>query len=138
MAQILTNFPHFAKTVITMDLLKGVLQKILRSNPNLGAGLHEAQILEHWANSVGPQIAKHAKAVQIKGSVLMVAVDHAIWKQELLANKNLALKKLNDHLLEVLGPATSGNTWITDLYILGAERKSSSPFAKAKKPPTKK
>ncbi len=101
-----------------MDLLKGVLQKILGASPDLKRGINEARILDLWPKAVGPQIAKHAIAVQVKGSILMVSVEHPVWKQELHANKRLALTKLNTALTEELGKPSKGENWIEDLFIL--------------------
>ena len=99
-----------------MDLLSRVLQKILNQNPSLKQGVNDARILEAWAPAVGETIAKHAQAVQVKNKTLIVEVDHPIWKQELLANKNLALQKLNAKISELFED-TTGKIWIDDLYL---------------------
>jgi predicted nucleic acid-binding Zn ribbon protein len=102
-----------------MDLINRVIQQILGSNQALKSGVQEARILDLWAPSVGEQISKHAKAVQLKDSTLFVVVDHPIWKQELLANKKLALSKFNQKITEELGaPPSTRDEWIQDLFLM--------------------
>ncbi len=122
-----------------MDILNQVLKRILGSNPTLKQGVMEARILELWPLSVGPQIAKHAKAVQLKGTTLFIAVDHSIWKQELHANKRLAITKLNEKLIEELGkPTGEKEVWIEDLFFLGSNPNASESQSKAFPRPRKK
>ena len=104
----------------SMDPLSRVLLKILNSNPDLKKGVHEARILELWAPAIGEQIAKHAKAVQVKGKILFLSVDHPIWKQELHSNKRLALQKFNTKLAEELGKPDGRETWIEEIFFLGS------------------
>lgn len=99
-----------------MDLLSRVLQKILSQNPALKSGVNDARILELWPLAVGEAIAKHTKAVQLKNKTMIVEVDHPIWKQELLANKAIALQKLNDKICETLG-SEKGTIWVDDLFL---------------------
>lgn len=99
-----------------MDLLSRVIKKILSQNPSLKQGVNDARILEAWAPAVGETIAKHTQAVQVKNKTLIVEVDHPIWKQELHANKKLALQKLNRKISEILED-TGETVWIEDLYL---------------------
>ena len=78
-----------------MDLLKGVLKRILQANPSLKGGVNEAQIFELWAPAVGEAIARHTYPVQLRDRTLMVSVDHPIWKKELHSNKLMVLSRLN-------------------------------------------
>ncbi len=99
-----------------MDLLNRVIKKILNQSPALKQGVDDARIIEAWAPAVGEAIAKHARAVQVKNKTLIVEVDHPIWKQELLANKALALQKLNAKLSEIFEDPTM-KIRIEDLYL---------------------
>ena len=103
-----------------MDLLEGVLKKILAKNQTLKQGLQDARLLEAWPVAVGDQLAKHSRAVQVKGRTLFIEVDHPIWKQELHSNKHLALMKLNTTLDEWMGKKSSAadGRWIEDLFLL--------------------
>ncbi len=123
---ILTNLSTFAKTEARMDSLHQVLKKILSSNPVLGKGMEEARLLELWPEGVGESIAKHSKAVQIKGTILFVSVEKPVWRQELHSNKALVLEKLNRCLRERLGAPRSGTLWISDIFFLGPQGASSS------------
>lgn len=78
-----------------MENLPRILLRLISQVPALKAGVQEAQILELWPKAVGPALAKHTKAFSIKNQTLMVEVDHPIWKQELHANKSLALQQMN-------------------------------------------
>ena len=111
-----------------MNLLNRVLQQILGSNPALKQGVTEARILELWSSSVGPQIAKHAKAVQVRDATLFLSVDHPIWKQELHSNKRLALSRLNEKLIAELGqPVEPKEVWIEDLFLMSPNPINESP-----------
>ncbi len=99
-----------------MDLLSRVLQKILNQNPALKTGVNDARILELWPLAVGEAIAKHTRAVQVKNKTMIIEVDHAIWRQELLANKSLAIQKLNQKICEAFH-AEPGTIWIDDLFL---------------------
>ena len=105
-----------------MDALSRVVKKILNMNPDLRKGLDEARVLELWAKAVGPQIANRAKAVQLKNKTLMVAVDHPVWKQELLSNKRLVLEKLNQTLKLELGELKDASFYVDEIFIVNPTR----------------
>jgi predicted nucleic acid-binding Zn ribbon protein len=100
-----------------MDSLSQVLKKLLGSVPALQQGVQDTQILDVWPLAVGELLAKHTRAVQVKGKTLLIEVDHPIWKQELHANKQLALKKLNEKINAVLSPG-SEKIWIEEIFLL--------------------
>ncbi len=120
MSEILTKSVPFAKNEAPMDLLSRILKRILETNDGLKSGVHEARILELWEMAIGMPISKHARAVQIRGSILTVAVTQAVWRQELLGNKQMVLEKLNQKLKEELGDPKSGTAWITDIFFVGS------------------
>lgn len=103
-----------------MDLLSRILKRILESNDGLKSGVHEARILELWEPAIGMPIARHARAAQIRGTILTVAVTQAVWRQELLGNKRLVIEKFNQRLKEELGEPASGGAWITDIFFVGS------------------
>ena len=105
-----------------MDVLNRVLQKILKANPDLKKGLDEARVLEFWPKAVGPQIAKQARAIQLKGKTIMIAVDHAVWKQELLANKRMVIDKLNATLDQELGALKDQAMRVEDFFIVNPSK----------------
>jgi predicted nucleic acid-binding Zn ribbon protein len=99
-----------------MQVLNKVLQKLLSENKSLKRGVQDARMIEAWAPAVGETIAKHSRARQVREKTMIIDVDHPIWKQELLSNKPLALKKLNDTISEMMGE-TPGKIWIEDLFL---------------------
>ena len=74
------------------DVLRGAREKF----PGFGRRLKEALAVGRWDEAVGAQIAKHARALCVKDSVLWVEVDHPIWKSELLYRKQQILEILNE------------------------------------------
>lgn len=98
------------------DKLSDILTLIARRHAPLAKRLGEAQAVSRWEAAVGPQIAKHARAVRVEDGVLWVEVDHAIWKAELQARKNQILAKLKP-------PASAkGESPIRDLFWIEPRR----------------
>jgi predicted nucleic acid-binding Zn ribbon protein len=61
--------------------------------------LHESQVFFHWADIVGKDIAGHAQPMSLKNKLLVVAVDHPGWLQELSRyHKPLLLQKVRDRI----------------------------------------
>ena len=121
-----------------MDSLSQVLKRILSSNPDLGKGVEEARVLELWPEAIGESIAKHSKAVQIKGTILFISVEKPVWRQELHSNKSLVIQKLNRHLRARLGAPRTGQEWISDIFFLGSQNTTSANWSKAGKSSRKK
>jgi len=61
-----------------------------------------------WDVVVGPQIARHARPLRLRDTLLEVRVDQAVWMQQLQLLKPMIVKKLNQHL---------GNDVISDLFL---------------------
>ncbi|HKJ04253.1 MAG TPA: DUF721 domain-containing protein [Geopsychrobacteraceae bacterium] len=61
-----------------------------------------------WDKIVGEQIARRARPLRLRESVLEVRVDNAVWMQQLQMLKPKILKKLNDKL---------PNAQIEDIYL---------------------
>jgi predicted nucleic acid-binding Zn ribbon protein len=75
--------------------LTEILQSIKNRYPALSNRLVEAEALSRWEKAVGPAIAKHSRAIQVKDGVLWVEVDHPVWKSELHHRKRQILGLLN-------------------------------------------
>lgn len=60
-------------------VLDGVLQEC-----GLSDRLAERRILDDWPAIVGPQIAAHARALDLSDGVLTLQADHGAWRQELM------------------------------------------------------
>jgi predicted nucleic acid-binding Zn ribbon protein len=120
-----------------MNTLRQVLNKILKSSPGLKQGLKDARMIEAWAPAVGETISKHTRAKLVRNKTMIIDVDHPVWKQELLANKHLALKKLNEKISEMMGEEPKKTIWIEDLYfgnMSSAKKKPSEVTPKQKEP----
>jgi len=57
-----------------------------------------AAIWRVWADAVGPQVARRAQPVRLRGRTLLVAVSSAPWMQELQLLKRTILAELNARL----------------------------------------
>ncbi len=68
-----------------------------------------AAIWRVWDDAVGPQIARRAQPVRLRGRTLMVAVSSAPWMQELQLLKRTVLSELNAHL---------GTPLVADLFFV--------------------
>lgn len=59
-------------------LIPGVMKGL-----GLEQRLQQSQVFFLWPNLVGADIAQHAQPVSLRNGMLIVAVDHPIWLQEL-------------------------------------------------------
>ena len=61
--------------------------------------LQQSQVFYLWTNIVGTDIARHAQPVGLRNGILIVAVDHPIWLQELARyHKALILQKVQERV----------------------------------------
>jgi predicted nucleic acid-binding Zn ribbon protein len=52
-----------------------------------------------WADIVGSDIARHAQPVSLRNGLLVVAVDHSVWLQELVRyDKPVILQKVRERV----------------------------------------
>ncbi len=57
--------------------------------------LQQSQVFFLWPNIVGADVARHAQPVALRKGMLIVAVDHPVWLQELSRyHKPLLLQKV--------------------------------------------
>jgi len=76
------------------QLVPGVMKRL-----GLEQRLHQAQVFHQWSQIVGAEVAKHAQPVSLKNALLVVAVDHPVWLQELARyHKPLLLQKVRDRI----------------------------------------
>lgn len=62
--------------------LGSLIEKVL-GTLGVGTGFHGWRIVNRWATIVGPEIARHARAVRFTDGVLVVVVEKDAWRQEL-------------------------------------------------------
>jgi predicted nucleic acid-binding Zn ribbon protein len=103
-----------------------ILAKARLRHPQFGKRLEEAEALGRWPLAVGPQIAKHTRALRVEKGVLWIEVDHPIWKSELHHRKRQVLELLNqgrpnanNSAKPILGPAREV---ISDLFLVDPRR----------------
>lgn len=74
--------------------LGDLLSKVL-ANPTLQAGLARAQMVDEWAERVGPRIAAVSDVQSFSGGTLFVEVRSSAWLMELEMMKREILERLN-------------------------------------------
>jgi predicted nucleic acid-binding Zn ribbon protein len=77
------------------DILPALLEKL-----GLTRGVKEHEILERWAEIVGPKIAEVSSAERIRDGKLWVVVSHPAWRNELNFMKRDLIEKINRELGE--------------------------------------
>jgi predicted nucleic acid-binding Zn ribbon protein len=55
-------------------------------------------VFEDWPELVGAKLAEHSKPWRMRGDVLEVRVDHAVWMQQLQLQKAEILREINARL----------------------------------------
>ncbi len=74
-----------------------LIEKIL-ADKGLDHKLQQYRAWTVWDDVVGPQIARYAQPLRIRGSVLEVRVENATWMQQLQLLKPKILRELNGRL----------------------------------------
>ncbi len=98
--QVLREWQPFAPDVPAKPAT-GVDQLVPKVVKSLGLEqrLQESQVFFHWPDIVGKDIARHAQPVSLRHRLLIVAVDHPVWLQELKRyHKNLLLQKVRERI----------------------------------------
>jgi predicted nucleic acid-binding Zn ribbon protein len=80
---------------MSFSKLMDILKKAQERYPRFSKRWVEAEALGRWEKAVGPQIARHTRAIRVQDAVLWVEVDHPIWKSELHYRKRQILEILN-------------------------------------------
>jgi len=99
------------------DLLDQTLKRL-----RLGERVHAHGAIAQWAATVGPQVASHARALEVAGTTLHVQVDHSVWLAQLRLLAPVILEQINARL---------GAGTITDLDL----RIGNTPPPRAPEPP---
>jgi len=63
-----------------------------------GAEIADHGVWMHWEAVAGPTLARHARPRRLQRGVLLVAVDSAVWMQELQFLKHDLRERLNTRL----------------------------------------
>ena len=84
-----------AKPAVATNKLVPLVMKQL----GLEQRLQQSQVFYLWPNIVGTDIARHAQPVSLRNGMLIVAVDHPVWLQELSRYyKPLVLQKVQERV----------------------------------------
>lgn len=79
---------------VLQQLVPGVMKRL-----GLEQRLLQSQIFHQWATIVGAEVVRHAQPVSLKNGLLVVAVDHPVWLQELSRyHKPLLLQNIRDRV----------------------------------------
>ncbi|MCX6351553.1 MAG: DUF721 domain-containing protein [Bacteroidetes bacterium] len=88
--------------------LKDSIEQMLHAY-KLKGKIYEAQIVNKWANIIGPHIEKHTRDLYLKKSTLFIRVDSAALKQELTYMRTKIIDSVNEEL---------GNKIVDDIVLL--------------------
>ena len=84
-----------AKPAVSTNKLVPLVMKQL----GLEQRLQQSQVFYLWPNIVGVDIARHAQPVSLRNGILVVAVDHPVWLQELSRyHKPLIVQKVQERV----------------------------------------
>ncbi len=72
-----------------------VLGDVARSAP-WGGGLRRYEVIRHWAEAVGPAVARRAEPVEVRGRTLYVEVRDPVWLQQLVFLSDSIRRALNE------------------------------------------
>ncbi len=92
--------PESIATIIARQLEQSGLDK----------GIKQASVEHIWSELVGPEIAVHTRVVRVNTGRVFVAVDSAVWRQELLYKRESFIEILNREL---------GEEIVTDIMFTG-------------------
>lgn len=75
------------------------LVPIVMKQLGLEQRLQQSQVFYHWSSIVGSDIARHAQPVSLRNGMLIVAVDHPVWLDDLSRyHKGLILQKVRERV----------------------------------------
>jgi len=81
------------KSTALGDALHGLLEDL-----GIAARIREYDVVDVWADVVGPHIAGVTEVRSIRNGQLVVSVTHPAWRQELLLRKKELIAGINDRL----------------------------------------
>ena len=99
--QVLREWRPFAPSEKPAKAAPGLDQLVPKVVKGLGLEqrLQESQVLFLWPDIVGKDIARHATPMSLRNKLLIVAVDHPVWLQELSRyHKSLLLQKVRERI----------------------------------------
>ena len=113
-----------------LNSLLEIIKKAQGEYPAFSQRLSEAEALGRWDIAVGPVIAKHARAIQVRDSVLWVEVEHPIWRSELHYRKHQILDILNGKTPCARPSLSEPKEILTDIQYLSSRNMTTAPNKK--------
>ena len=89
--------------------LDNVIAEWIRQN-DLEKPLLEHRVVEHWAEILGPLVARYSRDIEVKDGMLRVRITNAALRQELFEQRFRLIQKLNEGV---------GGEAIKDIRLLG-------------------
>jgi len=68
----------------------------------IGKRMRQYELWNQWDTIAGPLVAAHAKPCRWQGNVLVLAVEHASWMQELSYLRSELLEKIRNHIPHIV------------------------------------
>jgi len=78
------------------DAIKSAFKRL-----GLSKKMGRYEVWNQWEKIAGPAVASHAKPVRWQGSVLVVAVEHPSWMQELVFLKPTILENVRETIPKI-------------------------------------
>ncbi len=79
--------------------VRGLVGSVLE-DLGLGEVARAARVSEHWAEAVGPEVARHSRPEGMRNGVLEISADSSVWCQHLQMNRPRLLAALRERLGE--------------------------------------
>lgn len=89
--------------------LDSIIAEWIRAN-GLEKPMLEHRVVAHWADILGPTIARYSRDIEVKDGMLRVRITNAALKQELFEQRFRLIQKLNEAV---------GGEAIKDIRLLG-------------------
>ena len=84
------------------DISIGSVIESMYKRYKLDSKLVEIQIIKDWENVVGQLIAKHTTSIKLTNKTLYLQFDNGPLKNEMFLQRDLLIKKVNEHFSKVL------------------------------------
>ena len=85
---------RFSKNNTQPKPISGVIGKIIQSL-GMTSSYNGWQVVSHWSEIVGSEIAGRAKAIRFDSGILFVAVNDDSWRQEISMKADEILEKIH-------------------------------------------
>ena len=74
--------------------------QVFAASPQLRARLYQARVEQLWAETMGPMVRQYTRQIRLDGQSLVIRVDSAPLKSELLVMRETIRARVNERLGE--------------------------------------